>query len=173
VSLVLSELEPELELLELLELELLELELESVPSGTGPLLSVVMSGPEVLSVAGGLVSVGSGLGPVVSGVGGMLVSLPVVVEVVLFLGTSHSPMHTGSAGTPQAGTEDERRRSGPRAAIALRFICTNLVRPHASALARAKARSPGVVSQSRMISSPSPISTPNGDVVTSVPRSPT
>jgi hypothetical protein len=118
------------------ELELLPSELLSlaVPSGLTESLSVA-------DAVGPLVSVGSGIGLVVPVVGGMLVSPPVVPEVVSVscFGTAHSPMHTGS-GSPHAGTEDERRSRGPRTAIELRFICTNLVRTHASGLARAKAR---------------------------------
>jgi hypothetical protein len=139
VSELVLELEPLLEpeplssvvaVLELLPSELLSL---AVPSGLTESLSVA-------DAVGPLVSVGSGVGLVVPVVGGMLVSPPVVPEVVSFFGTSHSPMHTGS-GSPHAGSEDERRRKrGPRPAIELRFICTNLVRTHASVLPRAKAR---------------------------------
>lgn len=99
--------------------------LESLPSGPelslGPPLLLVEPG-SVVDGGGPLVSVGSGL-LVVLVAGGVPVS-PVVFAgtSVSVDGTSHSPMHTGS-GSPHAEPEDQR--SSPRAATALRFMCTN------------------------------------------------
>jgi hypothetical protein len=158
-----------------LELDSLEPELELEPSlllSSAPVLEVLLLDPsEPVSVAGGggsLVSIGGS--PVVPMTGGVPV-LPVVLAAtsVSVDGVAHSPMHTGS-GPPHAGARDERSKA-PKAATLLRFMCTKTSRrSRAGSAATARNRA---ADQRRMISSPSPISTPNGAVVTSVPRSPT
>lgn len=158
----------------LLSVPLLPSVLLPLLSPSGPLPLPVESLPGlVVSVAdavGPLVSVGSGLLPVVPGPGPGPVSLDVPrAGSVSVDGTAHSPMHTSSS--PHA---DPNERTSPMAANALRFMCTTSFERMRATFATASvptAKTPG--DYGRMISSPRPISTPNGVVVTSVPRSPT
>jgi hypothetical protein len=122
-------------------------------------------------VAGGSpVSVGSGLGPVVSGPVLVSASVSEAISVSTAGGIAHSPMHTSSS----EHADPNERSKGPTTANALRFMCTDLFERMRATLATARAPTgkpqPGY---GRMISSPRPSSMPNGDVVTSVPRSPT